>query len=243
MLIIIVFLQKIATVIIMIKETLQVLLTSLFSAIYLFILTKLMGNKQLNQLTLFDYIVGITIGSIAAELATELEKSPVYTTVAITVYALLDYLFSYLSQKSFKARKIINGKPILLMHNGKLFRENIKKAKLDLSQFLSLTRIAGYFDLGEIKTAILEPNGSLSLLPVADKRPLTPSDMNLSPEQQTLMLDVVLDGKIIYENLAQTGNDKKWLDSQLKKQGYKNIKNVYLACCDNQNNLAVYPMT
>jgi len=169
-------------------ELLKIIATTIFSVISLFIITKIMGHKQVAQLDFFDYISGITIGSIAAEMATDLE-SPWKGGIALLLYGCTSVLLSLLTHKFPKARKYINGTPTILMHDGQLYRKNIKKAKLDLSEFLLLCREQGYFDLADIQTAVWEHNGKLSVLPVSTKRPLTPSICSCSPSLHTWELN------------------------------------------------------
>lgn len=152
-------------------ELLKIAFTSVISVITLFLLTKLMGNKQISQLSMFDYIIGISIGSIAAEFATELEN-PERTLVAMIIYAISAYLVSLVTGKSTHMRKIIIGKPLILFDKGKLYRENFKKAKIDISDFLTHCRNQGYFDLSQMQTAVFEYNGSISILPTEANRPL-----------------------------------------------------------------------
>ena len=141
-----------------------VALASVLSLAVMFLLTKLMGNKQVSQMTLFDYIVGITIGSIAAELATELEN-PERPLLAMLLWGFAAWGISLLGNKSFRARAFLSGKPLVLLDQGVIDRKNLKRARLDLNEFLTYCRIAGYFDLNEIQTAVLEHNGSVSFLP------------------------------------------------------------------------------
>lgn len=221
-------------------ELLQVALTSVASVITLFLLSKLMGNKQISQLSMFDYIIGISIGSIAAEFATELEN-PERTLIAMVIYAGSAYLVSVVTGKSTHLRKIINGRPLILFEKGKFYLKNLKKARIDLSDFLTHCRNQGYFDLSQVQTAVFEYNGSLSILPVEKNRPLEPSDMNLSPIQQELLVNVILDGHINEENLKKTGKDMVWLEKQLKMQNYNNADEVFLGCVNTvQNTLVAY---
>lgn len=199
-----------------------------------------MGNREISQLSMFDYIVGITIGSIAAEMATSLENNFVEPITAMIVYGLVTALISYITCKSIGFRRIISGKAVILFDNGKLYRKNFLKSKLDLSEFLMQCRINGYFNLSDIQTAILEPNGKISILPRSIKRPAIPKDFNLNPVQDNIVTNVVLDGIVLNENLSRTGNSYNWLFQSLKKQGIYDIKNIFLATCDNNNNLSVY---
>ena len=222
-------------------EIIKVLLTSLLSVGVLFAVAKIMGHKQMSQLDFFDYISGITIGSIAAELATELEE-PLKPLISIAVYGAAAILLSKITSLFPKTRKYINGTPTILMNNGKLYRENLKKAKLDLSEFMVMCRQQGYFNLSDIQTAVFEFNGKLSILPVSKKRPANPEDLNLSPAPEYIQTEVIMDGRILDENLKRTGLDDKWLQKQLNAQGYKKTEEVFLALCDENNQLTVFAM-
>lgn len=216
-------------------ELLQVTLTSVLSVVALFLLTKLMGNKQLSQLSMFDYIIGISIGSIAAEFATELEN-PEHSLLAMVIYALSAYLVSLVTGKSTRLRKLIIGKPLILFDKGKLYRDNFRKSKIDISDFLTHCRSKGYFDLSQIQTAVFEYNGSISILPVEKYRPIVPSDMNLNPSQQKIMVNVILDGNVNEENLNLTGNTMAWLATQLHFQGFESPEEIFLGTVNTVNN-------
>lgn len=220
-------------------EIFQIILTSAGSFFVLFLLTKIMGDRQMSQLSMFDYINGITIGSIAAEMATDLENF-LKPLLAMIVYALLSVLLAIASNKSMKCRRIIEGKPIILFDNGKLYRKNFKKAKLDINEFLTECRNSGYFDLNNIQSAILEVNGKISFLPKSTQRPMIPQDMNLNPQQEKLVTNIIVDGLILKQNLRFTGNDEEWLKKQLKQQGVNKVSDVFLATCDFNNKISVY---
>lgn len=224
-------------------EIIHAILTALGSIITLFILSKLMGNREMSQLTMFDYINGITIGSIAAEMATSEFTDVTKPFVAMIVYALVVILISELTNKSIKLRRIMTGKPSILYDNGIIYEKSLRKAKLDLGEFLCQCRTAGYFDLSTIQTIILEPNGKLSILPKSDERPLTGKDMKLSITQEYLVANVIIDGHIMTENLKHTGKNEAWLHSQLKAHSINDIKDVFLATCDRNNTLHVYKKT
>lgn len=223
-------------------ELLKTALISVISIIVLFLLTKLMGNKQLSQLSMFDYIIGISIGSIAAECSFE-DQNPERMIVAMLVYAVSAYIVSVITGRSTHLRKIIIGRPLILYDKGKLYRKNFKKARIDLSDFLTHCRNQGFFDLSQIQTAVFEYNGSLSLLPVETARPVTPSDMAMQPSQQEIMVNVILDGHINSENLKRTGNNEVWLEKQLREQGYHTAKEIYLGAVNTaENTLSLYPL-
>ena len=222
-------------------EFIKIILTSLLSVVSLFVIAKFMGHKQMAQLDFFDYITGITIGSIAAELATELE-APWKPLIAMVIYGAVALGLTILAHKIPKTRKYVNGTPTIVMDNGKLYRENMKKAKLELSEFMVLCRQEGYFNLNDIQTAVFEYNGRITILPKSKKRPLTPEDMNITPEKAEICTEIIMDGRILHENLKRLGLDLTWLDKQLKKQKYDNAKKIYLGICDKSNNLTLFPV-
>ncbi len=221
-------------------DLLKIVWLSLGSLLALFILTKIMGNKEMSQLSMFDYIIGITIGSIAAEMSTALENDFMQPLLAMIIYALASVVISFVSYKSLKVNRFLTGPSLILLDNGEIYRNNLKKAKLDITEFLMQCRTSGYFNLSDIQTAILEPNGKISFLPKAEKRPATPSDMNISVPVDRVVVNVVLDGIVLKENLYHTGNDELWLEKQLVSQGIQNVDDIYLATCDCNNNLSVY---
>lgn len=220
-------------------DYLQVFLTALFSAAVLFVLTKLMGHKQMAQLDVFDYVNGITIGSIVAELATEIED-PLKPLIALLVYAAVALTLSVVSNKFPSSRKMILGHPVLLLDNGKMFRSNFKKSKLDLNEFLYLCRAQGYFDISQIQTAVFEANGSVSILPKSANRPATPEDMKIYPSQEKPVTQVVMGGKVVGGSLEKLLKDKDWLVSQLKRQGIPSIEQTFFAFVNDKQELTAY---
>lgn len=220
-------------------EVLSVCLTSIFSYVALFILTKMMGHKQVSQLDFFDYITGITIGSIAAEFATELE-APWKPLLAMVIYAAATLALGFAARKIPITRKVLNGTSTVIMNNGTIFREEMKKAKLDLHEFLMMCREQGYFDISSIQTAIFECNGKLTILPKSTRRPATPEDLNILPEQEVLFAEVIMDSRIIDNSLLQLGVNRDWLYKQMKAQGIKSEADVFLAVCDKNKNIHFY---
>ena len=222
-------------------EYLFVVILSFLSLALMFLLCKLMGNKQLSQLSMFDYVIGITVGSIAAEMATELE-TPLRSAVAMAVYGVTAFLISILSCRSLRLRKLFAGRPILLLDNGVIYKKNMLKARLDVSDFLTLARVAGYYDIGDIQTAILEENGAVSFLPKAEARPVEPRDLMNFPKQETIQTNVILDGVVLWHTLKAIGRSEDWLQAELKTLGYANPRQIYLAFCSEEGKLSVFPM-
>ena len=218
---------------------LMLCLTALGSFGALFLVAKFIGHKQIAQLDFFDYITGISIGSIAAEMATELEE-PWKPLAAMVIYGGATLLLSIVSKRFPRSRKYLNGTPTILMDHGKLYYENLKKAKLDLSEFMVMCRQQGYFDLTSIQTAVFGYNGKLTILPVSSQRPVTPNDMNLAPEQELLFTELIMDGRILDDNLKRMGLDLTWLDKQLKQRHISSPQDVFLAVCDRNLKFVLY---
>ncbi len=222
-------------------QILKITILSFSSAIFLFILTKLMGNKGMSQLSMFDYIIGITIGSIAAEMSTSLDENFVEPLIAMAIYAIISIVISVTALKSIKFRRILYGNTLILYDNGEIFKKNLKKAKMDINEFLVQCRTNGYFNLADIETAILEPTGKISFLPKSERRPLNGYDMNIQIDTEKPTVNVILDGKILSNNLNYLNLDIVWLQKQIISQGYSDFSEILLATVDNSSNLSIYP--
>ena len=220
-------------------DFINIILTTFLSASALFVIAKILGHKQMSQLDFFDYITGITIGSIGAELATELEE-PWKPLIAMIVYGIITISLTLIANKLPKLRKYINGTPTIIMDNGKLYRKNMKKAKIDLSEFMVMCRQEGYFNLNDIQTAVFEYNGRLTVLPKSTKRPVNPLDINLVPSPEKISIEVIMEGRILTENLKRMGLNNEWLEKELKIQGFKNAKEIFLGICDGNKELTLF---
>ncbi|MCD7918848.1 MAG: DUF421 domain-containing protein [Clostridiales bacterium] len=215
-------------------------LTALLSIAALFALTKLMGCRQVSQLSMFDYINGITIGSIAAELATARGEDFWRWLIALVVYALVTLLLSVATDKSIHLQGWITGRPLVLLQNGRLNAANFRKCRLDVSEFLTQCRIGGWFDLDGLDTVLMEANGSLSFLPKEGQRPATPADLGQAPDQTTLPLSVLQDGQVLSGNLRAAGHDEPWLDRALTGRQLGR-SDVFLAYIGQSGALRIFP--
>ena len=221
-------------------DILNVLARTLLMTVILFILAKLIGKKQVSQLNLFDYIIGITIGSIVADISLDLEKNLFSGVLCLISYGILSILVSYVTMKSIILRRFFIGVPTILIENNKIIEGGLKKSKLDINELLSEARSQGYFNLEDIEYAIMETNGSISFMPVSSSSPATKKDVNAKINKESLVANVIIDSKVLEENLKGMKKDKKWLDSILKKQGYNNYDNIMLATLDIDGNVVVY---
>lgn len=220
-------------------EFVYIIILSFVSIAVLFVLTKLIGYRQISELSFFDYVIGISIGSIAAEMATNVDLEWWKGVTAMTFYAIVGILLSFLSQKSSKARKLISGQPIILINKGKILRDNLKKARIDINDLLSSARGNGYFNLEDIDYAIMETTGKISFMPVALKRQLNPKDFNFAPESEGLYINVILDGHIMERDLENSGFAREELERQIRNQG-KRVEDIMLATVDSKKQLTLY---
>lgn len=212
----------------------------LISLVTLFLLTKLLGKKQVSQLSLFDYVIGISIGNFAAEITINLEASLIYGMLAVAEFTIIAYLISILTMKSITLRRFFMGIPTVLIDKGQILEQGLKKVKFDINDLLEECRSNGYFDLNEIDYAVMEVNGQLSIMPKKEYKPVTMKDMNLKGNNQSLCANVVIDGKVMKENLENMNKDEKWLNQQLKVQGYKTMEDIMLATLDCNEKVTVY---
>ena len=216
-----------------------IIILSFVSLAVLFIITKIMGFRQISEMSFFDYVIGITIGSIAAEMATNIDLEWWKGILTMVVYGVVGVLISVLAQKSVKARKFISGKPIIIIERGKISKRGMRKARVELDDLLTSARVNGYFNLSDIDYAIMETTGKISFQPVAQKRQLNPKDFNFAPEREGLYINVIMDGHIIDDNLSVAGVTKRELDNMLKAKGDK-LENIFLGTIDINKQLTTY---
>lgn len=203
------------------------------------ILSKLIGIKIISQMNFFDFIVGISIGSMIAKIIIDKDHVVFSGITALIVFTLLTIATSYLNLKSYTARKIINAKTLILVENGRIIDKNIKRLRITINELMMKLRDKDVFSLEDVQFAIMESSGKLSVLIKADKKPVTPYDMNLKVKSPSLLNDIIIDGKIIDKNLKIAGIDKKWLQSELKRRKINNIEDIFYAGVDKNKKLTI----
>ena len=211
---------------------LEVVYRTFLSALTLFLLAKAMGRKQIGELNTFDYIIGITIGSIASEMTVNSDVSLINCIVAMTVFSLIGILISYGTTKSMFLRRFFTGCPIILIENGKIIEKGLNKARFDINDLLQECRINGYFDISEIAYAVMEANGRISFLLKSKYTPVTLSDMKIKASKKGLCVNLIIDGNIMMEHLKNINKDSAWLLTRLENMGYSDYSNILLASCD-----------
>lgn len=221
------------------NELFNVVIRGLLSLITLFLVTKLIGKKQVSQLSLFDYVIGISIGNFAAEMTINLESEELYGIIAVLLFGGIAYLVSVGTMKSIKLRRFFMGSPTILIEHGKILHDNFYKVKYDINDMLEQCRVNGYFDISEIDYAIVEANGELSILAKSEYLPVNRNDMKLKVSKNGLCANVIIDGKVMYNNLKKINKDEKWLNKELKLKG-KDISDIILATVDINDKVVFY---
>lgn len=221
-------------------DILNVIIRTIVILFILFIFVKIIGKKQVSQMNLFDYIVGITMGSVVADISLDIEKSFLSGVVSLTIYCLAGLMSAILTNKSITMRRVINGVPTVLVENGKIIEDGLKKVRIDVNDLLSEARVNGYFNLEDIDYAVMETNGKISFLLKGDKSPLTKGDYKLKVKNEGLTANVIIDEVLLEKNLKDIGKSEKWLKHELKVKGYDSYKGILLATVDNNEKLIIY---
>lgn len=211
------------------NEGLVVVVRAIIAFFTLLIFARILGKEQISQLTFFDYVLGITIGSNAASLTTDLSSRAWPHWLGLLCWAVLGYLMEVISMKWRYAAKYIEGEPTVVILNGKILEGTLKKMKYRVSDVLVLLRNKDIFDVSEVDVAIIEPNGQLSVLKKPENEPLTAKDMNIKKQKKGISTEIIYDGILFEENLRQLKKDKEWLMKELKKKGIHRISEVFLA--------------
>lgn len=211
-----------------------------FSLITLFFITKMIGKKQVSELNLFDYVISISIGNFAAEMAMNLDSQVLNGFVSIAIFGISASIVSIITMKSVILRRFFIGTPTMIIQDGKFIYKNIKRVKLDINDFLEVARNSGYFDVSVIKYALMEANGRISFLPKEENAPVTNKTMNLKVSDIGLCSNVIIDGKVMRKNLLVIKKDENWLKKELKVKGYNSYDNILLATVDINEKLVVF---
>lgn len=215
------------------NEILYLCLVSVFSVVVLFFIAKILGKKQIAQLEFIDYVLGISVGSIAAEMATDIGDKPFYYyIIAMVIYLGLDVLINIVGRLTPSLKHFFKGKPITIIYEGKIVYKNLKKSKIDVNDVISMARVQGYFDLSDIAYGIFENNGDLSILPKSSQKPTVAEDIKLNLPPASLPYYMVIDGRISFSSLTELKKDTAWLFSKLNIQTKAELKNIILAIYD-----------
>ena len=199
--------------------------------IVVLIVMRLMGKREIGQLQPFELAISIMIADLASVPMSELGIPLTSGIVPILALLVIYMIISILNMKSVNFRKIMSGKPAILIYRGKIDEKALRKESITINELQERLRVDNIFNLGDVEYAILETNGELTVIQKPEKRTLTPQDLNISPDYEGIPYDLVVEGKVMHENLKSIGKDEIWLKKQLKKFDAK-IENTLVATID-----------
>ncbi|WP_163579227.1 YetF domain-containing protein [Gracilibacillus saliphilus] len=208
--------------------TLRIIATFLF----LLFLTRIMGRKELRQLTFFNFVSGIAIGSIAASLVVNQNLDIWAGIYALSAWAILTIIMGLIDIKSKTARTVIQGQPVILIKQGKIMEDEMRKARLDIDALNGLLRKKNIFSITDVQYAIFETDGTLSVMKKEEKQTLTKGDRNIQvvkTEPFPIATEIITDGKINKKNLSKLNLDENWLEKQLKQASVNDISDIFFA--------------
>lgn len=209
---------------------LQIAVETIITFFVLLILTRILGKKQLSHLTFFNYVTGITVGSIAANMVILETGSYIKELTSLVIWGALTILVEYISLKSSKLRIILDGEPTILIKKGVINKKALSSKRINIDDLTMMIRQQSAFSINEIEYAILEPNGALSVFKKPQYQSAQKKDIQISPPSpEYIPTEIITDGKLINRNLKELGVNRKWLDNQLKNAGIKSVEEVFYA--------------
>ena len=217
----------------------NLLIKGYISLIFLFLIIKLLGKKQVSQLNVFDYVIGISLGNLAAEMTINSDISIINGLLSMTIYGSCSLFVSFITNKSIIARRLISGVPIVLIEKGKISKKQLKKVKLDVNDLLQDAREDGIFDISKVEYAIMEVSGKVTFLLKSENEPVTLNDLNIKSTNERLTANLVMDGNIMENNLKAIGKDRKWLMKKVKENNIQ-VKDIFLLVYNNEGKITIY---
>ncbi|MDY8024388.1 DUF421 domain-containing protein [Paenibacillus polymyxa] len=216
----------------------EVAIRTLMAVAILFLITKILGKRQVSQLSLFEYITGITIGNLAATIPMERESTWYLGLIALSVWVLTTLSIEYLQIKSKKVRDLSDGKTTILIKDGKILEDNLKKERLTLDELMEQLRSKNAFKVADVEFAIMETSGEINVLLTKDKQPVTLKDLNIQQLPEKEPTAVIMDGQLMEQQMAYMGITQQWLDAKLKEKSLT-VKDVFFAQVDPQGELYI----
>lgn len=212
-----------------------VLIDSAVAFVYLFVISKLLGKKQIAQLEFIDYAVVISLGSIAAEMATNTETPFYYFLIAMTIFFALAFAVAIVGRKCTFLKRVLKGKPATLIYDGKIDYKQLKKSNIDVNDLLSMLREKGYFDISDVAYAVFEPSGELSVMPTGAQKPLVMRDFDKEKIEKAELANVLIsDGAVSHSGLSEIDKDEAWLFNRLRIGEKSDLDNIILAVYDDK---------
>lgn len=217
----------------------EVIIQTVLAFFSILFITRILGRQQLSQLTMQEYINGITFGSIAATLATDIDQRTLQHVIGLFLFAALTFLVTYITGKNLKIARLVQGEAELVIKDGHILEKNLKRFNYTIDDLHHLLRKKDVFNIKDVKYGILETTGEMSVIKVASKENVIAEDLNIKKDQEHIKLEIIVTGNIIYENLSKRNLNAKWLINQLEKEGIKDIREVFYANMDEKNQLYI----
>lgn len=218
-----------------VSATLKTILA--FTGILIF--ARILGKEQMSQLTIYDYITGITFGDLAATIALDETAKVGQHFYILAFFAFLAFALGYIAERNRPLRKLIEGEPAVVIHNGKILEDNMRRMNYSMDNLLTQLRGKDIFDIADVEFAIIENNGAMSVLKKSQVRPVTPQDLELETEYEGVPTELIVDGQVIYQNLGQLNLDEQWLITELQKRGINSVQDIIYASLDASGQLYI----
>lgn len=221
------------------EQYIEILLKTVVAFIGILVVSKLLGKKQMSQMTFLDYATGIVLGVIAAAVAMDRGSNTGIWMWALGIFTLLYLITGSLTVKSRPLCKLLEGEPVVVIHNGKILEHNLARMRYDMENLLAQLREKNVFNIADVEFAVAETNGGLSVLMKSQRRPVTPRDLGIPTQYEGLPSEIIVDGLVVYQNLQQNNLDEQWLITELKNRGYNSPREIKYASLDVDGNLYI----
>ena len=221
------------------EQYIEILLKTVVAFIGILVVSKLLGKKQMSQMSFLDYAAGIVLGVIAAAVCIDRGNNTGIWMWALGIFALLYLITGKLTVKSRPLRKLLEGEPAVVIHNGKILEHNMARMRYDMENLLAQLRERNVFNIADVEFAVAETNGGLSVLMKSQKRPVTPQDLGIPTKYEGLPSEIIVDGLVVYQNLQQNNLDEQWIITELKNRGYNSPREIKYASLDVDGNLYI----
>ena len=217
---------------------LTLLLRTVLTYVFLLLIMRLMGKRQLGELEMTDLVITLLLSEIATVALTDPDKPIIHAFIPVTTLAILEVIASYLSLKFPKLKALLSPKPAILVHNGKIDRQQLKKARVTIDELMCELRQKDVSDIDQVQYAIIESSGKISVLKKAAQTPPTASQLGMQPTEPGMMRTVFCDGVYADITLRALGRNRNWVDKQIKQCGLSPEK-VFFVTADDAGNVRI----
>jgi uncharacterized membrane protein YcaP (DUF421 family) len=219
---------------------LAIVLRTILIYFIMLVVVRLMGKREIGQLSPFDFVVAIMMAELAV-LPMESPEIPLWHgIIPLLILACLEIGISYMALHSHAVRGVLDGKPQIVIQNGKILKGEMRKSRYNLNDLMAQLREKGFPNVKDVEFGILETSGKLSIIPRSQKRPLTPEDLGISTKYEGMPVVLVMDGIVMHSGLEFCGLNEAWLQERLKEKGVA-VSDVFLAMLDTEGEFYYIP--